>query len=432
LSSRRWGRLPRIWSFAAAGLVLVATIQAAVAGDESFNPLGDGSVTTNEDMLRDPTTGCENCIPNPPHEWDDPWYDLDWSLAFRGAYVHTSTGSYFEAIANPSLSFTHEFLRGSYAFSASAEVSRSSIEDLRLGAIRGSFAGEYRIDESTTAAGTMNLALTRASSSVPGTMPTIAVQPLVFTGDAGAEIEREFGPLVVSGRAEATRTVYGPTTMIDSSVVDNSHQNTWLLGAGLRLGYRVTPILTAFVDGSIDHQRYDEASPTYLVRLDATDYEGRVGVSANWHEILEAEASVGYGLRRFNDPMFADASSILYDAALIFRPDETLDIRGAFTTTFGAPGANTSGSARLEYAARGDIGYKVNPWLKLRATAGWRYAELIGTADTERGHNAGVGADYLLNEFTTLTADYDYSFGQSTPNPAQDQHKVTLGITFSR
>jgi hypothetical protein len=263
-------------------------------------------------------------------------------------------------------------------------------------------------------------------------MPTIAVQPLVFSGDAEASFAREFGAFVATGRGNAARTVYGPTTMLDTSVVDNSAQNNWIFGGGLRLGYRVTPLLTAFVEGNVEHQFYDTTAPIYLVKLDATDYEGRVGFAAKWHEILEGEASIGYGLRRFVDPMFADASSILYDASLTFRPDETLEIRGAFTTTFGAPGANSGGTARLEYAATGDIGYRVNPWLKLRATAGWRYAELLGTTDTDRGHSAGVGADYLLNEFTTLTADYAYSFGEATPNPAQDEHRVTLGITFSR
>ena len=44
--------------------------------------------------------------------------------------------------------------------------------------------------------------------------------------------------------------------------------------------------------------------------------------------------------------------------------------------------------------------------------------------------NAGVGADYLLNEFTTLTADYAYSYSEAPPNPPEDAHRVTVGVTF--
>lgn len=422
--STRW------WVAGLAALGLAASASTAWAGD--FNPLGDGSRFNNEDLVNDPAPGCENCAPNPPHEWDDPWFDLDWSLALRGAYVQTTTGSYFEAIAAPTVTLRHETLRGGYEFEASAELSRSTIEDVRLGAIRGSFAGDYQLDTSTTLAGELELALTRASVNAPGTQPTIAQQPLVFAGDGEVSLERELGPLVFTGRGTAARTIYGPTTMTNGTIVDNTHQDNWRAGAGLRLGYRVTPILTAFVDGTVDHQWYDAISPTYLVKLDATDYEARVGASVKWHEVLEGEASIGYGLRRFADPSLGEASSLLYDASLTFRPDETVEIRGAFTTEFGAPGADSGGSARLEYRAVADVAYRVNPWLKLRANAGWRYAELIGTSDTDSGYDAGFGADYLLNEHTTLTADYGYSYGQATPNPATDEHRVTLGVTFSR
>src|SRR5690606_14228561 len=108
----------------------------------------------------------------------------------------------------------------------------------------------------------------------------------------------QFGQFVVSGRGNASRTVFGVTMLVDSSTVDNSDQSNFTAGGGLRLGYRVTPILTAFVDGSVGHQWYDAVSPTYHVTLDATDYEVRTGVSAKWNETLEAETSIGYGLRR--------------------------------------------------------------------------------------------------------------------------------------
>ncbi len=41
---------------------------AAYAQDAAFNPLGDGADYDNADLLRDETTGCENCEPDPPHE----------------------------------------------------------------------------------------------------------------------------------------------------------------------------------------------------------------------------------------------------------------------------------------------------------------------------------------------------------------------------
>lgn len=368
----------------------------------------------------------------PPHEGGDPWFDLDLSLSLRGAYVQSGSGSHYEAIAVPAIVLQHETLRGGYEFSGSAEISRSTIEETRLGALRAGFSGDYQLDSDTAVAGTLDLALTRDSAAEPGTSPTVAAEPQVFSGDGEIEVERALGQFVVAGRARASRTIYGPTRLIDMTEVDNTHQSNWIAGGGLRLGYRVTPILTAFIDGSVDHQWYDAVSPVYLLPFDATDYQARAGLAANWNGILEAEASLGYGLRRFVEPSLGEASSLLYDASVTFRPDETVEIGGAFTTTFGAPGPDSGGTARLEYAAAADVAYRVNPWLKLRAYADWFHAQLVGTADTDTGYSAGAGADYLLNEHMVLTADYVFSHGEATPDPPTDEHRVTLGVTFKR
>lgn len=431
LRTRGRGSLPAILAFAAAAALTGGAAAPAFAGDD-FNPLGDGSGFSNLDLVREPATGCENCAPVPPHEWDEPWFDLDWSLALRGSYVRTPTSNYFEATAVPQVSLHHEMLRGGYDFSASAEISRSTLEDVRLGAVNVGFAGEYQLNNETALAGNLDLSLTRASAEAPGVDPNILIQPLVFNGDGEVSATRDLGPLLVTGRLNGSRTVYGPTTMVGPVQVDNTHQSNWIGGAGLRVGYRVTPILTAFIDGTVDHQWYDAVSPTYLVKLDATDYQARTGLSVKFNEVLEGEASIGYGLRRFDEAALGQASSILYDGSVTFRPDETLELKGTFTTNFGAPGADTGGTARLEYAAIGDVAYTVNPWLKLRATAGWQHAMLIGTPDTEDGWNAGAGLDYVLNEFTTVNADYVYSWSQSTPDPAEDEHRVTVGLTFHR
>lgn len=427
--------IPRLRGRSTLTLCLSAVLLAGVAlpaAAEDFIPLGDGSAANNADLLRDPSTGCENCEPDPPHDFSAPWLDLDWNVALRGAFVHTSTGDYLEGSAIPSFTFRHETMRGGYEVIGSAEFDRSTIEGLRIGALRSAFKGDYRLDADTGIAGQLNLSRMQASANAPGTDPTILTQPVVLAGDGTVSLSRDVGPLVFTGTFSGSRTVYGATILTDLSSVDNSAQNNWTSAAALRIGYRVTPVLTAFVEGEAGYQWYDLPSPVYLVKLDAADYQLRTGLSARWHDILEGEVSVGYGLRRFADPMFGDVGALLYDANVTFRPDETVEMKAGFGTSFGAPGPMSGGSARLEYAATGEIGYRVNPWLKLRATAGARYARLLGTANTETGVNGGIGADYLLNEHTSLTADYVYAWGVATPNPAEDSHTVSVGVTFHK
>lgn len=417
--------------FAFSGLA-VALVTGTVLAQE-FNPLGDGSGTNNPDLLRDPTTGCENCETFAPHEWDAPPYDLDWSLSLRGAYVRDKAGDHFEALAVPTVSLKHDFLRGTYGFTGTAELSKSTEEDYRINSVRLGTSGSYQVNDALTLDGAANFALTTPSSSTTGYPSDTVSASQEISGDATLAGTYDFGLLTTTLRGSAARSVYGPTTLADSSQIDNSANNNWQFGGGLRVGYKVTPLLTAFVDGSVGYQLYDIAAPGYGVKLDAADYAIRGGLSSKWSEVLEAEASVGLGLRKFTYGAADDIVSQLYDASITFRPDETVTIRGALATTVGAPGPNASGAARIEYAATGDVAYRVNPWVTLRANAGYRYAIFSDSANVETGYGVGAGADYLLNENMTVSGDYTYGATiAAAPASTDEEHRVTLGVTLKR
>jgi hypothetical protein len=434
MSFRARNRRPRLRLQLLTGIALAlwsGVVPVLSAGE--FNPMGDGTEASNGDLLSGAAGGCENCVlASPPHEWDAPYFDLDWSLSLRGAYVRDGDGEHFEALAVPSVSLSHRTIRGGYDLSASAELARSTLDGNRIGALRAGAAADYRLDALTVVSGKLDLSLTQDSPGAPGVDNDVAVAPLTGSAKVEANVTREFGLFEAGLRGSAGRTAYGPTTLVDATVEDNSAQDNWQFEGGLRLGYAVTPILTAFVDGSAGYQLYDKPSPIFLEKLDAADYAVRTGLSAKWNSVLEAEASVGLGLRRFAVPAFGEVVSTLYDAKLTFRPDETVTLGAGFSTSIGAPGPSSGGLARIEYAATADASYQVNPWLRLRASAGWRHAQLVGTSDVETGYNAGTGLDYRLNEFTALTADYAYSWAETQPNPAEDEHRVTLGVTFSR
>lgn len=406
-------------------------LQAPLAGE--FNAMGDGSNATNADLLADGTAACENCVLDvPPHEWDDPYFDLDWSLSLRGAYVRDEDGEHFEALVVPEATLIRQTMRGGYEVSARAELARTSLDAYRLAALSAAVASDYQLDAVTGIAANLDLSLSQDSPGAPGIAAGVAIAPVVGSAAGEASVTRQFGYFDVSLRGSASRTVYGTTTQADGTIVDNSAQNNWQVGSGLRIGYAVTPVLTAFVDGSAGYQFYDLPSPVYLQKLDAADYAIRTGLGAKWTSVLEAEGSIGLGLRRFAEPAFGEVVSTLYDAKLTFRPDETLSLAGAFSTSIGAPGPDSGGLARIEYEASADASYQVNTWLRLRASAGWRHAALAGTADTETGYDAGAGLDYLLNEFTTLTADYSYAWAAEPPGPGEEEHRITLGVTFAR
>ncbi len=416
--------------FALSGLALLASGTALA---QEYYPAGDGSGTNNVDLVRDPFTACENCADSAPHEWDAPAFKLDWSLSLRGAYVQDNDGTHFEAITAPSATFKHDFLRGTYSITGAAELSKSTVEDYRINSLKLGTTGSYQVNEVLGLNGSANFSLTTPSASSTGYPTDTVSASQQLSGDVMGSATYDWGRLVTTARGNAARSVYGPTTLGNGTQIDNSSNNNWQIGTGLRIGYKVTPILTAFVDGSVGYQAYDFESPSYGVKLDGTDYAIRGGVSSKWSEVLEAEASVGLGLRKFTYGATDDIVSNLYDASVTFRPDETLSIRGALATTVGAPGANASGAARIEYAATGDVTYRVNPWVTLRGSAAYRYAIFSDSTTVETGYSVGTGADYLVNENISVSGDYRYGSTTTAPaNTTETEHRVTLGVTVKR
>lgn len=419
-----------------AAIVLVALWAASAVGPARAGSLGwtgDGSGTNNPDLMRRAVDGmdgaCSDCDPGPSiSSLDDPFFDLDWSLALRGSYVEDSSiGSYFAGSAIPSFTLSHTSLRSSLSLSGSAEIVRSSFEQYRLASLRLSVAGDYLVDQATTFNAGIDFSLSRAAADAPGNPPGVIESPLVLQGTANASLQHRIGMVDVTLRANGARVVNGPTTLVGPVLQDNSWQNTIEGGGGARIGVRMSPILTLFADVGGNYQYFEGPSPTLLVKYDGPSYALKAGLAARWATLLAAEVSLGYGLRQYDSPALPDVGAILYDGRVTFTPDESWVFNAGFSTTLSPPGS--SGNGRIIYALTGDARYRVNPWLALRAKAGWSQTNIIGTGTIENTYVLNLGSDYAVNDNTTFTADYTL---EKRDSPARTIQSWMLGVTFAK
>ncbi len=391
---------------------------------------GDGSGFDNLNLVESPADGCEYCAPNPPVEADNGGFAPDWSLGLRGGVSLYSEGGdpEYELIALPSFSLQQDGIRGGYGLELSGEITMPVEGDAQVSSLTASINASTPLDAATVIEGTGTLNLSQYKVDDP----LIASNPLVAAADFGGSITRELGLFEGTLRGSAGRTVNGETVFIDDTTLENAFDNTTRYGAGARLGFRATPTLTAFVDTEAEHELYDEASPSLLVKLDNMTYAARAGLSVARSSNFEAEASIGYAWRAFADTAVEDAAAVLYNASATYRPDGTLELTASLTTTFGSPGDTAGSSAELTHEATGSAALQVSPWLRLRGSASWRAGEYLGTDIETRGWGAGLGADYLLNRNTDLTADYTFERSETTPEPATDEHQLMFGVTFHR
>lgn len=394
---------------------------------------GDGSGSANPDLLR-PSYACDTLCASQgiPDEGYARFFDVEWRLGLRGAYQTDTDGERFEAIALPGFTALHQGRRARVEFTGDAEIVEASDADLRLASARLGGRFDYLLDSLTAIRFGGEIGVGRDNAHAPGQPSTLLIAPQVLSGGIDAELTRRFGRFDVAARGKVRRLDYGPTTNVDLSLTDNTEQNYTAYSAGLRLGHEITPIVSGFVDGSVERDVFDIVSPTLLVKPDANTYALRGGLSATWNTRFEAEASIGVGYRDFDDSGLSDVTATLYDAKLTWRPTEVTELRASFATTLAPPGPNASGTTRVEYAAALDMTHRINRWLALRAGIDWRQAELSGSTETESGYGVTLGADYLLSRHTTLSADYRFAHAELTPNPPLESHRVTLGVLLKR
>jgi len=416
-------------------LCAIAMVAPALA-DPRLEP-GDGSGTDNPRLLPGLYPASPQdlvALSSPPNlrEPFDPLFNVDWSVALRGAYTKNSDGERFDVLLVPRVSLEQVGTRVRMQLNGEAEVAQPVNGEINVSGLRLGFDGGYRLDRETTLTGLVDLALTQDLPGAPGVASTIAVPPKTLTGAVELGVDREFGLFNVEVTGALGRTAYGTTRLNDGTVTDNSERNLWSLDSALRVGYQVTPVFEVFGRAGIGRDMFDQPSTALLVRTDATETSLRGGVAANWSDVLTAEASVGVGLRRFDEASLGEVVSQLYDASITFAPSRTWQFTAGLATNIAPPGPDAGGTARLEYAINGRVTYRVNSWLALRALADWRSATFTGSGQTERGYGFGFGADYLVNGHTALTADYGYSYAETTASGIRDSQRVTVGITMSR
>lgn len=418
-----------------AGLVSAVALSLAMPVlAASDHALGDGSDADNDRLLpgvypADPVLANGEGLGEPY----DPFFDLDWSLGLRGVHTNATAGERFDFRLVPAVTLEHIGTRSAVKFDANAEIARPGEGGtVDIGALRLGLQSGYDLDSATRVTANGNLSLSRQLPGTPGLASNIDVAPQTVSGGGDVGVTRQFGKFNVSLTGTAQRTVYGVSTLTDGSTVDNSGQNYWALDGGLRVGFQATPIFEVFGVAEAGRDLFDHPSAALGVSSNASDYALKGGITGRWNSTLEVTGSAGLGLRKFDVASLGEVVTQLYDAQVIFTPDPTWRMTAGFATNVTPPGPDGSGTTRVDYSTRAEVGYTVNSWLALRALAGWNTARFEGSSNVETGHGYGVGADYQVNAHTAVSADYEFDHSDSTSNGVQEAHRVSVGVTLSR
>lgn len=358
--------------------------------------------------------------------------DLDWSLGLRGSYINDSeTGKRYEAIVAPEASLTRHYLGGDASIGAGAEVSVDLNKTIRIDEAQANAASSFTLDEFTNLKGSIDLTTTQLSPLDSSLATDTAIAPRDTTGTLTGSAERKLGQFDFTGTLVGTRFIEGPTTLTDSSIVNNDDQSYWLGSATLRTAFDFTHKIAVFVEASDAYTRYDAANPSLGVYFNNHTATLRGGISFTQPGTFVAEASVGRGFINYTDPTLTDQPAWVANGTLTFTPDETVTLTSALDTNIG-PSATVAGDTDVGYTISGSAKYQVNPWLTLRGSASFEQVITLGSGDRDNTTTAGAGLDFASSKHAAWSVDYLFNRDQKTASPATTTHTVTVGLTIKK
>jgi hypothetical protein len=380
-----------------------------------------------------PDADAARWTPVGPLDGDRNYLDTDWSVTASGAFIEDSaSGSRFETKLAPAFTIRRPGDRLNLGLTGNAGLSKTGDGNVALEQLGLRGTSTFEVSPTGTLTSNAAFSMSQEDSNSPDVAASVATTPVEYTGAVDSTYAQKFGRLDFSLKGSLERDLYGPTTLKGGTSLDNTDQNNTQVGGSLRLGFQVTPVFQVFGEAGATRTLFDTASTSLGTKLDGTQYSLLAGVAAAWGDELSASVSAGVGVERFDDASLGDVRAALYDANLTYKPTEVLTLTGDFSSAIAPPGPNGTGTAQINYQATAGAAYLINEWLAARASLDWQNITYAGTANSDNSYGFGVGADYLVNRQTRLSADYTFSRATVTPNPAVDTQTFSLGLTFQK
>jgi hypothetical protein len=233
-------------------------------------------------------------------------------------------------------------------------------------------------------------------------------------------LTHRFNRLEVSAKATTDRTQYQDTQLVDGETSSNHDRDFDQFGGSLRAGYDVFPGVKPFVEVSADTRKHDLQFDRDGFQRDSNAVTPKVGTTFDMARRLTGEISVGYLMRRFEDPNLQALRGIVADASLIWT------VTGLTTATLTASSrGEETVLPGVSGALRRDIGVQVDHalrrWLIWTVRAGYGLDDYVGSLREDKRLSAGTSLTYKFNREWSIKGEYRY-----------DQlHSNTAGVDYN-
>jgi hypothetical protein len=318
-------------------------------------------------------------------------------------------------------------LRGSYlSYDSLSSINRPSA-DLR---VNGRI--DVRRDTKIIFEGRFLLGAEYAGS--PNLTAGLAKLPIYTTVGTTVGLVQNFNRLELTAKGSFDRSVYRHSELTDGTKASNEARNYNQYGVSLRAGYEITPGIKPFVQADADRRIHDITCDCNLNNLnrDSHALTPKAGAAFEITRILTGEISVGYLMRRYQDPTLTDLRGIVTDASL------TWIATGLTTLILTAKSyADESILPGVSGALRRDVGLQVDHafrrWLVGTVKVGAGFDEYVGLGRADRRTSIGAALTYKFSREIWLKGEVRQDWLKSNqPNIDNSATTALIGVRLMR
>ncbi len=353
----------------------------------------------------------------------------DWSIALRGSSTWDGSGHSYELVTAPQASLTVHRSRGELRLSAGTELMYEQPKDtVSIGAGHASIALDQVLTRDLMMRNALTLTVDRNSTD---TAAGEAEGPLWLLGSATSELEKQAGRATFTIGAALNRYAVNDTRMNDGTYASNTASSYSSFGLTARVGYGLTPILSAFLQAETSRSYYDAMNARLGAREDNWAAKGTAGLSGKWRSGLEASLYSGYGLVFYDSALVDTGGGLVFGGSLSYPMVRGGALTASLDTTLTPIDSVVGASTEIKYAATAGVRYPVNDWLTLRTGLTGSWSVYPGSSHEQFGFGANAGLDWSVGPHTMFNADYAFDKAWSSSND-DPSHTVSVGMTLSR
>ncbi len=355
----------------------------------------------------------------------------DWQIALRGSSTWDGRGQRYAIILSPEGSLAFQRARGELRLAAGLDLAYEPGGSIALDGANGTLAIDHALQRDLLVRAAVTLDGAREQVNAVTSPAGEQTGALSVLGNADLEIEKQFGRAAVALGGSLSRRYVGDTTLVGGTLSSNADRSWTGFGLRARASYKLTPIISPYVEIMADRAYYDAVSAGTGVVSDNWSYQATAGLAGVWSTGMTAELYGGYGLVQYDSAALTSGGYFVLGGSFSTPFARGGTLTASASTTVSPTDSVAGASTEVDYGAALDARYLVNDWLAVRAALGGSWTLYPGADRSEYGVSANAGFDWLLGPHTSLTSDY--TFGADwTPTTSGTSHEVSIGMVVHR